>query len=59
MLGTAAGPLLGSMIVERFQGSTRALYLTCIGILVISSALVALAKREVGPALPADPRNGS
>ncbi len=59
MLGTAVGPLLGSVIVERSQGSTRALYLTCIGILVISSTLVALAKREVGSALPVDRRNGS
>ncbi|HEB87977.1 MAG TPA: MFS transporter [Deltaproteobacteria bacterium] len=50
MLGTAAGPLVGSMIIERANGSTRTLYVACIGILLVSSALVALVKQEVGTA---------
>ena len=47
MLGTAAGPVVGSMILERAQGSTQTLYLTCIGILSVSSILILFVRREI------------
>lgn len=45
MLGNAMGPIIGGMVYDQ-TGSTRAVYAVCIGILLVSTALVSLIRVE-------------
>jgi MFS family permease len=45
MIGNAAGPAISAQIYES-TGSTRAVYATCLGLLIVSAGLVALIRRK-------------
>jgi len=48
MIGTALGPLIGSLLFEK-SGGTGAVYMFCIGTLLVSTTLVSIIRREKVP----------
>jgi MFS family permease len=45
MIGNAVGPALAALVYDN-TGSTRLVYAACMGLLIVSAALVALIRRE-------------